>query len=894
MKKLIFVISFIVLSGFLFGFSTPDTKAATAAELQALIQQLQEQIASLKLQLSQLQQAPVTWCHTFNVNLKYGDSGDEVKALQVALHKEGFTPIPYQEGDKNYGNFEDYTASAVVAFQEKYASEVLAPWGLTHGTGFVGPTTRAKLNELYGCELSCRTYWWYNDDHQYCQQAQFCGDFMYAGLHTFSTEAECKAALGQPSITVVSPNGGERWVAGNKYNITWKTTLYPTSSKVGLQLCDTRGVPGSTSDRSLCREITDPVTNSGRYSWTIPSQLLGASIGGENIYKIEAMIWPDGLSGPALYDYSNGAFSIAATKGFCGDVSGDGYVYLNDVSLLQNYVGYPGKYSISSEWAADVNCDGVINMGDVVLLRNYISYPGKYVLHCCGGTCGDVNGNGIVNIGDSTLCYNHVKSPIVYPFSNPWAADVNCDKRIDNNDCNLIMNYVGYPGKYTLNCCSEKEKSITVVSPNGGEKWMEGNTYKVVWDQAGLDRVKINIELLAYKQDGTPIGMPYAITTDIFADQEYYSWTIPAKISDQFGLPPDKYKVRLANYKGGIAVDGEVIDGDESDYYFAIVPARVACTDSDGGRDYFVKGKISGLYNGYINNFYDYCENSNVVHEFFCEGSEIKEALYTCSYSCRDGACQAGITIISPDGGEKWEIGKTYDINWASEGTNYSTVHVNIYLWKGGTFVKTIALGVSPSTLGGSPSVGKYSWKIPSDLTPGSDYQIRLYASGIAKSDISDNYFSIVSGTDSTCVDTDGGKNYYVEGSGGGWKTDTEWEYFGDGCYLNDNRVASCSGTGCYLAEKYCEGKYVRTENYTCPYGCKDGACLKKCTDSDGGKNYYTKGTVTVEWPGHQTSAVDFCGEGTTLYEGYCEDGELQMVSYNCPYGCSDGACVER
>lgn len=68
-------------------------------------------------------------------NLEVGSSyADDVSALQMALTKEGI-----YTGEVT-GGFYAQTYLAVKAFQTKYGIE---------STGFVGPTTRAKLNELY-------------------------------------------------------------------------------------------------------------------------------------------------------------------------------------------------------------------------------------------------------------------------------------------------------------------------------------------------------------------------------------------------------------------------------------------------------------------------------------------------------------------------------------------------------------------------------------------------------------------------------------------------------------------------------------------------------------------------------------------------------------------------
>ncbi|MBI1971416.1 MAG: PKD domain-containing protein [Candidatus Wildermuthbacteria bacterium] len=140
MKKFIF--SVVVVGGLVFNL---PVQALTVPELQALIAQLQAQIADLQRQLADAQGQEVAWCHDFNTNLRIGDTGAEVEALGIAFGKEGII-----KGD--FTQFDEHVASEVVGFQEKYKNEILAPFGLSRGTGFVGRGTRAKLNQLYGCK----------------------------------------------------------------------------------------------------------------------------------------------------------------------------------------------------------------------------------------------------------------------------------------------------------------------------------------------------------------------------------------------------------------------------------------------------------------------------------------------------------------------------------------------------------------------------------------------------------------------------------------------------------------------------------------------------------------------------------------------------------------------
>jgi len=98
------------------------------------------------------------------------------------------------------------------------------------------------------------------------------------------------------------------------------------------------------------------------------------------------------------------------------------------------------------------------------------------------------------------------------------------------------------------------------------------------------------------------------------------------------------------------------------------------------------------------------------------------------------------------------------------------------------------------------------------------------------------------------------------------------------------------------IIEYSCEGNtLLKKKSYSCLGSeCIDGACKKSitCIDSDSGKDYFSKGTATVEYSdGSITENTDLCVWGV-LQEFYCENGSVNLASYTCSNSiCSDGAC---
>ncbi|MDD5135420.1 MAG: hypothetical protein PHP01_08430, partial [Phycisphaerae bacterium] len=194
------------------------------------------------------------------------------------------------------------------------------------------------------------------------------------------------------------------------------------------------------------------------------------------------------------------------------------------------------------------------------------------------------------------------------------------------------------------------QHSITVASPNGGETLQMGQTYRIRWNSTGVDNVMITLS----NPGLTPCfgsGCNMSVTDmPVSASLGYYDWVVPFA----GGLPrndsgainsTNTYRINIAEVwttanpsPGSYSFTYGVKDS--SDNYFSIAEGTTTCTDSDGGKNYYVKGTTTDSKTG---SFTDYClENGSVLYEAFCPTpTSIRNyEFYTCPNGCENGACK--------------------------------------------------------------------------------------------------------------------------------------------------------------------------------------------------------------------------------------------------------------
>jgi len=533
LKKL-FVASIVSIFIFSLGIGiVPKVKAATAEELRAKIAELQAQIARLQKQLEIIEETPTkTWCHNFYKNLRYGDRGPEVYALQEALRKEGFKISKTEHTARISAYFGITTASAVVGFQEKYKEEILVPWGLEYGTGFVGKTTRKKLNELYGCgvvpPLPPTTCFDTDGGKNYYVKGtvssesglrtDICGkgndliEYYCEGDEIRSVTYNCPngcqdgACVEKPSITVLYPNGGEKWYEGKEYTIKWKSRGLTSNDKISIE------------------------------------------------------IWRD--------DNSNALI---------GTVSGNTTSYTWKVNLSEIKWGKP-----------------CFAKGTKVLVKSFERGEEIWPIEK-------------IKPGDYVVSFDLEKREKTFSKVR---------RVIQRKDPLVIINK-------TLKAAPDQ----LIYTNKGFKKAKEIKVGDFLLNQKGeLVRV-FSTEEDSIKRE----------TFDLILEKEPENFFAEGFLVHS--APSEyKYKISLRVYKKHIS--------DDSDNYFAIVPSLTTCTDTDGGKNYYVKGTVTNRWGSHT----DFCDNSFPgynLREYYCdEKGEIRSKMYNCPNGCQDGACVEKITVI--------------------------------------------------------------------------------------------------------------------------------------------------------------------------------------------------------------------------------------------------------
>ena len=389
------------------------------------------------------------------------------------------------------------------------------------------------------------------------------------------------------------------------------------------------------------------------------------------------------------------------------------------------------------------------------------------------------------------------------------------------------------------------------------------------------------------------------------------------------------------------------------------VVQQQTCTDSDGGWDYYVKGTCTDAMGSYT----DACNGLHGIEEYSCVSTDntilypsgwkcvadLQEGINKCPYGCENGAClreaKKSITVISPNGGERWEVGKKHTIKWRGEGVD----KVNIFLDK-----REYAsvnenndypgIGVYYQIASSIDNTGSYSWLISQNTESGEYYSIRVMAANSSDSWVYDrsDYFSIVqaqhedpvSGTlsvDKTTAKTGENITLTVTGQDDQGVSKVMAYYKGSWHPQYCNGSASCTKTWTFSestsGNKYYYG-YVygyKTDQtsegtYTNPSSVRvvveaTSTVSSTCTDTDGGKNYYIKGYANpvssnidgrvdcckASYSTYMGDSVAHIGpgggacvsSGPYLYEAICgSDGNPTTVVYQCPNGCQNAACV--
>ncbi len=397
--------------------------------------------------------------------------------------------------------------------------------------------------------------------------------------------------------------------------------------------------------------------------------------------------------------------------------------------------------------------------------------------------------------------------------------------------------------------------TITVTSPSSGDIWYTGGQYTIRWNSTGsISRVRIEL----YR--GSTLVRTIASST---SNDGSYTWRVDNDLSES-----SSYRIKISD-----ASNSSVYDYSD---YFQIKRPRITVTRPNSGdvwytgQSYTIRWNSEGpitnvkieLYRGSsrVRTITNSTSNDGsytwTVDDNLSESSnyriKISDANNSSIYDYSDyfeirESEQPSITVTRPRSGDVWYIGQSYSIRWTSTG---SISRVRIELYRGSTLVRTITSSTSND--------GSYTWRVSSDLSPGSNYKIRISDRDDPGIYGESGYFTINEQSSITVTRPQSGDIWYT-----GQSYDIEWNSSGSISRVKIELYKSGSRIRTIASSTSNDGRYT----WTVSNDLSDGNDYRiKVSDVDNSGIYDYSGTFEIRSSSNECDTSLAVNDYVTLY----------------------------
>jgi len=321
-----------------------------------------------------------------------------------------------------------------------------------------------------------------------------------------------------PTITVLSPNGGELWAPGSLQTISW--TSANLTSNVRLEY--------SLNSGASWLSITASTANDGAQNWSLP-----------NVTASGALVRVSSATGVAVSDISDGAFTIGAASFKLGAPNG-GESWVGGSVQLVTWTSVNGPGTVRLEWSPDNGAtwqliadsrpntgsfDWTVSNVDTTQARVRVSSQENALLFDVSDAAFTIaaqslqvtspNGGETWLIGSAqtiTWASTNVTGAVQLDYSIDDGANwstIAASTANDGSETWLVPETPTSQARIRVLSLEAPQVSdvsdaaftlpaptITVTSPNGGESWEVGTMQSITWSAAQLSgNVKLELTL---------------------------------------------------------------------------------------------------------------------------------------------------------------------------------------------------------------------------------------------------------------------------------------------------------------------------------------------------------------------------------------------------------------